>query len=211
MSEDNDELRAEGVKALQDLQEESETSEEETVTQEEGAGEELEAEEELDPEIVDVDPVQEPAVLAPEPTPEEAEEIRKKQKARFAQVLTRGLLNERLRVVVEDGTPAGRKGKLVLDAKDKILQYENLGYEFNYREGATGLNATSDGRIRVGDLVLMTVSDEDYSILDEIRTEKVKQKLSMARDEYHRRAGEAGQEEGVSEDRSVTQVVSSRG
>ena len=210
MSEDNDELRAEGVKALQDLQEESETSEEETVTQEEGAGEELEAEEELDPEIVDVDPVQEPAVLAPEPTPEEAEEIRKKRKARFAQVLTRGLLNERLRVVVEDGTPDGRKGKLVLDAQDKILQYENLGYEFNYREGATGLNATSDGRIRVGDLVLMTVSDDDYSILDEVRSDKVKEKLSAGREEYKRQVREAGEEEGMM-DASSTEVVTSRG
>ena len=208
MSKNSDELKAEGRKALQGLQEDQETSEEEKKDQEEGTGKGTEV---LDSKLIDVDPVPDPSMLAEEPTPEEAEEIRRERKERFAQILTRGVLNEKLRVIVEDGTPDGRRGKLVLDAEDKILQYQNLGYEFNYREGATGLNVTSDGRIRVGDLVLMTVSDEDYSILDEIRTEKVKEKLSAGRDEYHRRTQEAGQEEGVSEDRSILDVVSTRG
>lgn len=147
----------------------------------------------------------------PEPTPEEAEAIRETKKARIAQIMSGGILNERMQSIVDAATPDGYKSKFVMDSKDFIIRYSNLGFGWTYKEGSSGLHDTSDGRIRVGDLVLMTVSDEDYSILDEIRTEKVKEKLSAGRDEYHRRTQEAGQEEGVSEDRSILDVVSTRG
>ena len=190
MNEDTKDLREEGAKALEALL---------TEPEEEEKTEELTSEQAAD--VVEV---------ATEPTPEEALEIRKKKKERIAQVLTRGILNQKLGAIVEDGTPEGRRGKLVLDSDEKILQYQNLGFEFEYREGAKGLNATSDGRIRVGDLVLMTVSDDDYSILDEVRSDKVKEKLSAGREEYKRQVREAGEEEGMM-DASSTEVVTSRG
>ncbi len=190
MSKDKDDLREEGLSALESLRGNDAVEEEEEKVEEE---------------------VLETVTMAAEPTPEEAEEIRREKKERIAQVLSRGVLNQKLEAIVRNGTPDGRRGKLVLDSEDKILQLQNLGFTFDYRQGATGLNATSDGRIRAGDLVLMTVSEEDYSILDEVRSEKVKMKLSAGRDDYKRRVQGASQGEDVSFDDSRTEVITSRG
>ena len=145
----------------------------------------------------------------PEPTPEEAEAIRETKKARIAQIMSGGILNERMQSIVDAATPDGFKSKFVMDSKDFIIRYSNLGFGWTYKEGSSGLHDTSDGRIRVGDLVLMTIAEEDHSILDEVRTDKVKKKLSAGRDEYHSQMRGSGQEEGIIDD-SETVVTTSR-
>jgi len=180
MSAASDELRAAGEEALRKLQERAEAPQAET-----GAK-------------VDV-------------TPEEAQkraETRAEKKARYAQVLTRGILNEKLAAAYRDSVPDGFVGKFVRNTEGDVIRYSNLGYGFTYRKGAKGLNASPDGRVRVGDVVLMTVSKEDQEILREIRGERVKHKAGkQGRQEYTRDAEQAAQEGGpVSFDESRTVI-----
>jgi len=131
-------------------------------------------------------------------TPEEAEvkARRAEKKARYAQVLSRGILNEKLALAYKQSVPDGFVGKFIRDNEGDVVRYANLGYGFTYREGAKGLNASPDGRVRAGDVVLMTISKEDLEILREIRIERVKYKVGeQGRQEYTREA-EAAAEEG---------------
>lgn len=204
MADSEEALREEGAKALEALREKTgEHTEEEMAAR--AAGVEASAETDKAEEAVDVAVEVEQKVRDPEPTPEEAEEIRRKKKARISQIMSGGILNERLQAIYDRSVPRGYRGKFVKDSDDYIIRYGNLGFVFQYSEEAAGLHETSDGRIRAGDLVLMTIPEEDYSILDEVRTEKVKQKLSAGRDEYHRQMQSSGQEGSII-DESDTQI-----
>lgn len=118
-------------------------------------------------------------------TPEEAVQIRESKIAKITQVLSRGLLNDKLEGILKNATPAGRVGKFVRDRPEDIMRYENLGYTFDVKPGATGLHGTGDTRVRVGDVVLMTISVDDFELLREINARTVRQKLGVARKEYH--------------------------
>lgn len=114
-------------------------------------------------------------------TPKEAEDLRKQKKARLTQVLSRGIINEKLETIMAGAVPEGRVGKYVRDSEEDIVRYQNLGFSFQYKDNATGLHGSADNRIRVGDLVLMTIDKEDSSILKEIRHERVKQNMEYGR------------------------------
>ena len=197
-------LREEGAKALEALQEKTEDHSEEEMAAKAAATEDTtEPVDEVEQEVLrELGPKTRPIE---EPTPEEAEEIREKKKARISQIMSGGILNERLQAIYDRSVPKGYRGKFVKDSDDYIIRYGNLGFLFHYSEEAAGLHETSDGRIRAGDLVLMTIPEEDYSILEEVRTEKVKQKLSAGRDEYHRQMQSSGQEGSII-DESDTQI-----
>jgi hypothetical protein len=130
-------------------------------------------------------------------TPEEAEiraSERATKKARYAQVLTRGILNEKLALAYNLSVPEGYAGKFVRDTEGDVIRYSNLGYGFTYREGAKGLNASPDGRVRVGDVVLMTITREDIEILREIQSDRIKYKVGeQGRQEYTREAERAAE------------------
>ena len=208
-------LREEGAKALEALKEKTEDHSEEEMAAKAAATEEAKSPPETAEELAKaLSKLTEQDVLRelgpktnpePEPTPEEAEGIREKKKARISQIMSGGILNERLQAIYDRSVPKGYRGKFVKDSDDYIIRYGNLGFLFQYSAGAAGLHETSDGRIRAGDLVLMTIPEEDYSILDEVRTEKVKQKLSAGRDEYHRQMQGSGQEDSIT-DESDTQI-----
>jgi hypothetical protein len=121
---------------------------------------------------------------APEPTPEEAAALREQKIARIAQVLDRGVLNDKLQEILRSCVPKGRRGKFVRDSEGDVMRYQNLNYTFDVVKGATGLHATGDNRVRVGDLVLMTISEEDYSILEEIRRRTIRKKIGIGKQEY---------------------------
>jgi hypothetical protein len=124
-----------------------------------------------------------------EPTPEEALS-RSQRKQKVAQVLQRGILNDKLERVGKENTPENWGWKLVYDDDEEILRHLNLGFVFEYRKGAK--TDTADGRIRVGDLVLMTINPEDRALLKEVRADRVQEKLGAARQEYNRTANEKG-------------------
>ena len=119
-----------------------------------------------------------------EPSAAEAEDIRAQKKFRMAQVLTRGVLNAKLESVYNASVPTGCAGKFIRDDFESIIRYKNLGYTFEYSEGANKLYGTPEGHIRVGDVVLMTISTEDLEILREVRAEATRKRLGAARKEY---------------------------
>lgn len=133
-----------------------------------------------------------------EMTPEEAERLAEEKIARITQVLSKGILNEKLSSILERSVPAGYVGKFVRDTEEDIIRYQNLGYTFEVTPEARGLHGTGDGRVRVGDLVLMTISREDRNILSIARRREVQRKLSAGRKEYTRPAERAAESSGIS-------------
>lgn len=125
-----------------------------------------------------------------EATPQEAEEIRAQKKKKIAQVLARGVLNDKMERIGRDATPDGWGCKLVYDDDEEVLRHQNLGFVFEYKKGAKGMMDTADGRIRIGDLLLMTINPEDRALLKEVRTERVRERIGAARQEYTRTAEE---------------------
>ena len=134
-------------------------------------------------------------------TPDEAAAyaIFKQKSAKIAQIMTRGIVNDKLQMIIDSAVPEGRKGKFIRDNDDDILRYQNLFYTFDYKEGHTkGLHAEADGRIRVGDVVLMTISEDDLYILRESRKKRVEWKLDQGKQEYIGPASAKEKEEGGS-------------
>ena len=153
-------------------------------------------------EVSKVEQVKVPEEPLKEKTPEEAaaeaKRIRAEKKARLAQVLTRGILSDKLRSVAKGGTPDGYVGKFVRDRNEDILRYQNLGWGFTYREEAPkGLHDAATGHIRIGDVVLMTIQREDHEILREIQSDRVKSALSKARKEYSSESNKEAQSGGA--------------
>lgn len=115
-------------------------------------------------------------------TDEELQAVFEQKKARVAQVLTRGMLNEKLRNAHERSVPEGYMGKFVRDTEDDIVRYENIGYGFTYTDDAKGAHGDPADRVRVGDVVLMTIKDEDAAVLRAVRRDKIQKNLSKGRD-----------------------------
>lgn len=148
---------------------------------------------------------------AAEKTAAEAAKIaREERRAHFAQVLVRGVLNTRLQLILDESVPEGRFGKFVRDDKADVIRAENLGFTFEYKEGAVGVHGDSTGRIRAGDCVLMTISEEDAEIHRELRRELVKRKFGEARREYMSRAEEAAEEGGAAPFDSSQTIIDKR-
>lgn len=136
-------------------------------------------------------------LLQEELTPAEAAARRATKKARMAQVLSRGVLSTKLQQLIDMVVPPGYIGKFVRDTPEDIMKYKNLNYDFNYREGDhKGLHGTGDGRIRVGDVVLMTIAKEDHEILREINSDRVMSNFTRARGEYVNRSIEEAEKFG---------------
>lgn len=132
--------------------------------------------------------------LHTEPTPEEVDELRAQKKARIAQVLQRGVLNDKLQAVYDACVPKGRKGKFIRDDAESFIRYSNLFYSREFTEGALERYGSVDGHIRVGDIELVTISDEDREILREVKQERVMKNLGKGRKEYTTKADQAARE-----------------
>jgi hypothetical protein len=119
-------------------------------------------------------------------TPKEIEK-RAAKKAKLAQVLERGIVISRLETPVEELKKDGMVGCWVRENDDDINRYQALGFELE-----TGMGAgkdTGDNRQRVGDSVLMSTSQENWDIIQEINTERRKKRsVKKAKAEYVRQA-----------------------
>ncbi len=114
-------------------------------------------------------------------------ETKAQRKARLAQVLSRGIVLSRLETPVEKLKEIGIVGCWVRENDDDINRYEALGFELE-----TGMGAgkdTGDNRQRVGDSVLMSTSQENWDIIQEINIERRKKRsVKKAKAEYVRQA-----------------------
>ena len=149
-------------------------------------------------------------ILTEEKTPAEAAAIRATKKARVAQILTRGILNEKIQSVFERAVPDGFTGKFVRDDGGDIVRYRNLMFGFTYNEGCEDIQ-DPDGRIRIGDVVLMTITREDRAILSEVREQQIQHKLGKGKEEYELQMDRERDSSVSPTDDSVEQVQSIRG
>jgi hypothetical protein len=116
------------------------------------------------------------------------------KRAFFVQVLSRGVLNDRLNtagVVAED-----RKALWIRERDEDIQRILALGgrLETSEESGEKGLHGTADNRIRVGDVVLMSVPREDYELLQDIKQDQTRDRLTAARREAVGKMRETGLE-----------------
>ena len=117
-------------------------------------------------------------------TPEEAE-TRAEKKAKIAQLLHRGLVNARLEV--KDADP-NYYYTWIREHDPDIERMHALGFEIVTKEGSeSALHGTGDNRRRLGDVILMKTSRENYEIIQEVKTEKKARKSQLGKREYLRR------------------------
>lgn len=90
-------------------------------------------------------------------------------KARLAQVLDRGVVNERLHVDL----PSDMHGEWVPNTREEIYRMETLGFEVDttYAKQRALHNDGTDKAI-IGDVIFMTCSKMVKEVIDEVRREK---------------------------------------
>lgn len=100
----------------------------------------------------------------------EADKARQDKKARLAEVLDRGVVGDRLRVQVKEGL------HYEWPHKDDMTRMSALGFRAAEKEDMITENAsmhdTADGKIRIGDCVLMVCDRETKELIDEVKEEK---------------------------------------
>lgn len=106
------------------------------------------------------------------------------EKARIAEVLSMGLVTEMIRV--KDPDPA-RRYCWVRETEGDIQKYQLLGYEVETAAGK-GEHQTGDNRRRVGDVILMSCDRDRYNLIEEVRSEQKKKRLTSPVKEYKERA-----------------------
>lgn len=110
-----------------------------------------------------------------------------KEKARIAEVLSRGIVTDMIRV--KDADPE-RRYAWVRENDGDIAKFEMLGYRME-TEAGEGEHATGDDRRRVGDVVLMSTSRQQYELIEEVRSEQKRKRLASPVKEYKERAAAA--------------------
>lgn len=113
-------------------------------------------------------------------TPTEAKE-RAKRKAKIAQLLKRGLVDDLL--VVRD-LPKDRRGVYVREREVDINKYQALGYRIETKFGQKRENHDPGTRVRIGDVVLMTTDRENYELIQEVKAEATERKLDAGKKDY---------------------------
>lgn len=119
-------------------------------------------------------------------TSEEAVALAKseaEQEAHIMQILSQGRMNAKVQSIL-DRLPADRKGCLVRERDDDILHYEQLGYRVEAIDSVKGVHGTGDNRIRVGDLILMSTSLENFKRLQRVERTLTRRKLNLEKEGY---------------------------
>jgi len=106
------------------------------------------------------------------------------EKARIAEVLSRGIVTDM--ITVKDGRP-DRRYAWVRENDGDISKFKMLGYDIE-TEAGTGEHQTGDDTRRVGDVILMSCSMEQYELIEEVRSEQKRKRLSSPVKEYKKRA-----------------------
>ena len=129
--------------------------------------------------------------LSPQEALKKAKTLEEKKKF-FVQVLSRGVVNDRLDV--KSKLPKGRKPLWIRDRDEDIQRILALGGRIEKSEdvGEAGLHGTGDNRIRVGDVILMSIAEEDYSLLQDIKSDWTQNRLTAARREAVGKMRESG-------------------
>jgi hypothetical protein len=128
--------------------------------------------------------VEEEGEMSPEDAVKKAETLQQK-KARIAQVLSRGFVNDKL--AMAERLPKDRVGFWVRDRPEDVDRMKALGGRVEERPKGVGprdVHGTGDNKVRVGDVILMSLPREEYDLIQQVRTERREAKSSKARREY---------------------------
>lgn len=120
-------------------------------------------------------------------TPEEVDQLLV-NKSHIAQVLDRGLTVERLSV--KHLLPPDRIGFFVRDRTDSIQRMKALGARVEVLPEETRERLghdSADGTYKVGDVILMTMSRQQYNLVQQVNDERTAGKLEQSRRDF--RAG----------------------
>lgn len=131
-----------------------------------------------------------PDEMSPEDATKKAESIQAK-KARIAQVLSRGFVNDKL--AMAEALPKDRRGFWVRERQEDIDRMRALGGRLEERPADTNprdIHGTGDNRVRVGDVVLMSLPREDYDLIQQVRSERKQARSGKPKREYLERAAQ---------------------
>lgn len=106
------------------------------------------------------------------------------EKARIAEILSMGLVTDMIRV--KDAKP-DRRYAWIRENEGDIQKFQLLGYEIE-TEAGEGEHQTGDDRRRVGDVILMSCDRERYELIEEVRSEQKRKRLTSPVKEYKERA-----------------------
>lgn len=113
------------------------------------------------------------------------------EEARIAQILSRGITNDRLAQIAE-AIPAHKHGVMVRERPEDIHRYEALGYQVETEINVKGMHGVGDKRVRVGDVILMTTSQEQRKLIEKVRDDQKRRRKSLGKQEYLERAAHHG-------------------
>lgn len=119
-------------------------------------------------------------------TPKEAESLADR-KAKIAQLLHRGVVADRLEVRNPD---PNKEYEWVRETDQDIERHLALGFVIELEDG-TELNRvhdTGDRVRRIGDVILMSTSKENYELIRQVRREQKARKSTLGKEEYLRRS-----------------------
>lgn len=111
-----------------------------------------------------------PTVTAKDETPVAKKETLEERKARFARVLDRGHIQDRLHVPL----PPELHGEWVSKDPREIMEKEALGFRVDkeYAKKSTLHAAGADGSVVVGDTIFMVCAKEDIDLVNQIKAER---------------------------------------
>lgn len=115
-------------------------------------------------------------------------ESRASKKARLAQILQRGFVNDKL---VVEGADPNRYYCWVRDDEQEIMRCKALGFVLESEKGK-GLHGTGDNTRRIGDVILMSTPRDNYELIQEIRMEQKSRRSTLGKKEFLRRAKASG-------------------
>lgn len=111
--------------------------------------------------------------------------MRATKKAKLAQVLSRGMVSSRL--VVKNPEP-GKHYEWSRYTETDIDRFKGIGFELEEKKGE-GLHGKGDNLIVVGDAVLMSCSNENFEILEELKEERhARRRKVSAKKDYVKKA-----------------------
>lgn len=105
----------------------------------------------------------------------------KDMESRAAQVLSRGRTLDAMDRISAKHVPKGHVGLLVRNNELDIARAQALGYELCFNEehkksAKDTPTGTADGLIRVGDAVLMSISEEEHRVLQKVKAKRIAEK-----------------------------------
>lgn len=125
-------------------------------------------------------------------------ESRAEKKAKIAQLLDRGIVNDKLDVekLLGDGYREDRHYEWVRETDTDIDRARALGFNIVNRSDvdldSEEVHDASDDRIRIGDVILMSCDRERHELIQEAKEEKRVEKYGEPTQEYVRRAQKQG-------------------